>query len=80
MRSGWIGFLALSGFVILLAVVNVGATQLSETPENSCSIQCPQNTAYPGLGGSVTCRVGSAPVCQCVNPEEMMAYCEKLEE
>ena len=43
---------------------------------NSCSIRCPTDSAYSGMGGSVTCTSLSSPVCQCANPNQKMAYCE----
>jgi hypothetical protein len=43
---------------------------------NSCSIRCPADSAYSGMGGSVTCTSFSSPVCQCANAKQKMAYCE----
>jgi hypothetical protein len=52
--------------------------QNAELKPNACEISCPAGTAYPGLAGAVTCREGFAPACQCTNPDERMAGCQKL--
>jgi hypothetical protein len=46
-----------------------------EFNENSCAISCPVQSAYPSLQGSVSCTVGSAPLCQCTDGHEPMARC-----
>jgi hypothetical protein len=46
--------------------------------DNSCAIVCPAESAYAGMGGSVTCFDTHAPVCQCVDRARPMATCEPL--
>lgn len=58
--------------------VDLGDVQL---PENSCSITCPVGTKWrgkPAGGGAVSCRVGSAPLCQCLDSSKPIAGCESL--
>ena len=59
---------------------NVSSNPEAQQHPNSCAISCPDETAYPDLGGSVTCRSGWAPVCQCTEIEQKMAYCEVVAE
>jgi hypothetical protein len=61
------------------------ARDLSEVklPENSCAITCPAGTKWRGqqaAGGAVSCRVGSAPVCQCHDDSKPIAGCEAIRE
>ena len=45
-------------------------------PVNSCAIHCAADApAYSGKSGSVICRAGSTPKCQCQEETEPMAYC-----
>jgi hypothetical protein len=46
-----------------------------EFDENSCVVRCPAESAFPSLQGSVTCTAGSAPLCQCTEPQQTMAGC-----
>ena len=44
---------------------------------NSCAVHCPAKSAYPSLVGSVECAEGHTPACQCRDPKQKMAYCER---
>jgi hypothetical protein len=46
-----------------------------EFKENSCVIRCPADSAFPSVQGSVTCTIGSAPICQCTDSQKPMAGC-----
>ena len=46
-----------------------------EFKENSCAIRCPADSAHASEQGSVTCTTGSAPLCQCTNPQQPTARC-----
>ena len=46
-----------------------------EFKENSCLVRCPADSAFPSVQGSVTCTPGSAPICQCTDPQKQMAGC-----
>ena len=65
----------------LLAIIAASSAQVTSvhsevtTKPNTCSIHCPAISAYPSLAGSVGCVEGTTPVCQCGDPNKMMAYC-----
>ena len=46
-----------------------------EFTENSCAIRCPADSIFPSMQGSVTCTAGSAPLCQCTDPQKKIAEC-----
>jgi len=83
-----VGSLAImiAGVGILVLLVSGQASSRaheSQQPEkyldpNSCAISCPLGTPHGGHSGSVTCRDGYAPVCQCASDTEMMAFCELI--
>jgi hypothetical protein len=74
--------LVVAAFALALAWAAGGASDTGgalELPENACAISCPTGTAYAEISGSVSCRDGFSPVCQCTRAEEAMASCEEVE-
>lgn len=70
-------------FVLLVSGPASSKAHERQQPEkyldpNSCAINCPLETRHGGHSGSVTCRDGYSPVCQCASDDEMMAFCEPI--
>lgn len=68
-----VSFIILGRFLLRAA-----STEPPTLPPNSCAISCPAGSAYPSMTASVSCREGSAPLCQCRVIERKMARCEPL--
>ena len=82
MHTQFTWLLAMSILTVLFGCSDAEPQKLpnpeSVLPKNSCSIRCPDNAAYSGIGGSVTCTTNSAPICQCTDADRPAAGCEFL--
>ena len=47
-------------------------------PGNSCAVSCPSDSVFSGSSGSVGCRTGFTPICQCTDQSRPMASCESI--
>ena len=82
MHTQFTWLLAMSILAVLVGCSDAESQKLpnpeSVLPKNSCSIMCPDNTAYGGIGASVTCSTNYAPICQCTDADRPAAGCELL--
>ena len=48
----------------------------ADKQQPTCSINCPEKSAYPSMHGSVVCANGYQAVCQCLDDAKPLAACE----